>query len=141
MGSYDHPIAFSSTFNSTKLDYLNNCNKCLDEFFNFIDKLNLENDQSLSFSFSIFMHLFIDLFLNDLKQEAKLFLTNNQHKFNCFNELKKPIDMLNNTIKNQQLDKRLIRIRNTKISITLNESDHKLLLIYLEVIGLLFNYY
>lgn len=132
IGSYDHLIGFSSA-NSNKLDYFNNCNKCLDEFLNFLDNLNLDDENRLSFSSSIFIHLFIDLFINDFKQEAKQFFNNHQHKFSCFNQLKKTIDLLNNSLKNQQLDKRLIKLRSSKISINLSENDHRLLLEFLEV--------
>ena len=132
-GSYDHLIGFA-TNNSNKLDYFNQLNKCLNEFNQFLNlNLNLDSDNRLSFSFSIFMHLFIDLFLNDFKQEAKLFFSNHQTDFNKQAQFKKTIDMIGNSIRNQQLDKRLIKLRNSKILIKITEDDHRLLLNFLEV--------
>lgn len=131
MGSYDHLIGFAT--NTEKGDYFSDCNRCLEEFFSFLDNLALDDDTRLSFSFSLFIHLFIDLFQNDFKQDAKLFFSNHQHKFNCFNQLKKTIDLIQNSIRTQLLDKRLVKLRSSKISINISESDHKLLLNYLAV--------
>lgn len=132
IGSYDHLIEFS-TSNPNRLDYLKNCNNCLDEFLNFLGQLSLKDESKLSFSFTIFIHLFIDLFINDLKQEAKQFFNNHQHKFSSFDHFKRTFDMLNNSLKNQQLDKRLGKLRCSKVSVALSESDHKLLFEFLEV--------
>lgn len=132
IGSYDHLIEFS-TSNPNRLDYFNNCNNCLDEFLNFLGQLSLKDESKLSFSFTIFIHLFIDLFVNDLKPEAKQFFNNHQHKFSSFDHFKRTFDMLNNSLKNQQLDKRLAKLRCSKVSVSLSESDHKLLLEFLEV--------
>lgn len=130
---YDHLIGFSTNL-TDKTDYYSDCNRCLEEFFNYLDHFtSLDNETRLSLSFSIFIHLFIELFQNDFKQDAKLFFNNHQHKFNCFNQFKKTIDMINNSIRNQQLDKRLIKLRTYKISISLTENDHRILLNYLQV--------
>ena len=135
IGSYDHLIEFS-TSHPNKLDYFNNCNNCLDESLNFLDQLSLENEGKLSFSFSIFIHLFIDLFVYDSKPDAKQFFNTHQHKFSSFSQFKRTFDMLNNSLKSQQLDKRLAKLRCSKVSVSISESDHKLLLEFLEV-GLL----
>ena len=115
-------------------DYLTDCYRCMTDLLRLTETSQLDDrQQANNIRLTAFLHLFVELFQNDYKSDAKRFYAKFGHILAGKESNKLFVDYLANSIKSGQLDKRLAKFRNTKTEITITEEYHRVLMRHLEV--------
>jgi WD40 repeat protein len=126
-GAAHSPIA-------TAGDYFSDCDQCMTQLTQLTEPIRLtESYQANSIRLSGFLHLFVELFQNEYRNDAKRFYAKHSASLSQHSSNALVLEYLANSVKLGQLDKRLVKLRNSKTVVTVSSEFQRHLQQSLEV--------